>query len=152
MKNITPTLPSPLRGGGLGWGGQRVPEVKSCDHRKNRYGPLNIGATANFRNILLHLLSKLSDAEDDEFRRFDWSNTDQTDEPSVIDVILGHRRPVTFHQEGLLGFGPHEGAVFPDPGEKVCDGCAHPPPELFAAGFEDDPLGTFSNRLFEVKE
>ena len=59
MKNITPTLPSPLRGGGLGWGGQRAPEVKSCDHRKNRYGPLNIGATANFRNIFLQLLSKL---------------------------------------------------------------------------------------------
>ena len=60
MKNITPTLPSPLRGGGLGWGGQRAPEVNSCDHRKNRYGPLNIGAATNFRKIFLQLLSSLS--------------------------------------------------------------------------------------------
>ena len=50
MKNITPTLPSPLRGGGLG-GGQRAPEVKSCDHRKNYYGPFSIGAKTNFQNF-----------------------------------------------------------------------------------------------------
>jgi hypothetical protein len=43
----------------LGWGGQKTPEVKSCDHRKKRYGFLNIGATANFRNIFLHLLRKV---------------------------------------------------------------------------------------------
>ena len=58
IKNITPTLPSPLRGGGLGWGGQKAPEVKSCDHRKNRYGPLNIEATTNFAKFFLQLLSK----------------------------------------------------------------------------------------------
>ena len=60
MKNITPTQPSPLRGGGLGWGGQKAPEVKSYDQRKNRYGPLNIGATTDFRKIFLHLLSQLT--------------------------------------------------------------------------------------------
>jgi len=37
--------------------GQRAPQVKSCDHRKNRYGPLNIGVTANFRKNSLQLLS-----------------------------------------------------------------------------------------------
>ena len=39
-------------------GGQRASQVKSCDHRKNRYGPLNIGATTNFRKIFLQLLSQ----------------------------------------------------------------------------------------------
>ena len=40
-------------------GGQRAPEVKSCDHRKNRYGPLNIEATTNFWKTFLQLLSIL---------------------------------------------------------------------------------------------
>jgi hypothetical protein len=55
---ITPTLPSPLRGGGVGWGGQRAPGVRSRDHRKNHFSIMPGRAQAIIHEILMHLLSE----------------------------------------------------------------------------------------------
>src|SRR2546427_1262716 len=50
---------------------------------------------------------ELCNAKDDEFGWFNRGDTDNTDQASIIDVILGHGSAVDFHKERLFHLGPH---------------------------------------------
>src|SRR5690606_22246209 len=47
----------------------------------------------------------LADAEDDELCRLDRGHADQADQAAVIEVVLGHRRPVAPDEERFFGLG-----------------------------------------------
>ena len=63
----------------------------------------------------------LSDSEDNEFGRAQRRNADQTNESPVIQIVLGHRRTVAFHEIGLFGFISQQRAVLPFIQQKVFD-------------------------------
>jgi hypothetical protein len=56
LKTSLPSSPPPSEREGQG-GGEKAPKVRSCDRRKNPYGPLNARVKTIFRRNLLHLLS-----------------------------------------------------------------------------------------------
>src|SRR6516162_7613132 len=86
--------------------------------------------------------SDLLDAEGDELRRPDNRDADQTDQPTVLDVIGSHCRQVTADEECVARFDAEERAVGPLRHQEGSDAVGHPAPGVGVVRLEHYPLST----------
>src|SRR3954470_22101780 len=70
-------------------------------------------AIACLRSGELRVGGVLADAEDHELGRLGRCDPDQADQPPVVEVVLGHRRPVAADEVRLLRLRPHQRAGLP---------------------------------------
>jgi hypothetical protein len=94
----------------------------------------------------------LADAEDDEFSGFHGADTNFADELAGINNLRGIGLFVTFNIEGLFRGLTEEGACTPNAEEEGGNGTFNAFPEAIVVRFEDDPLGTVFDGLFNHVE
>src|SRR4051794_25418909 len=92
----------------------------------------------------------LPDPEDDELRGSQRGYADETDQPAVVEVVLGHRRAVALDEEGLLRLRSLQLARAPLGREEVGDGVPDLGPQRLGVRLEHSPLRATSDRSFEV--
>src|SRR5262249_12104827 len=80
------------------------------------------------------------DTNDDELRRFDRRDADDTDQAPTVDVGLRHRRAVAFHEISLFGLRSLERAVAQAQRQKIRDRPAPSGPERPRVRLEAPPL------------
>src|SRR5204862_7803954 len=91
-----------------------------------------------------------ADAEDDELRRPQRRDADETDEQALVEVVLRHGAAVAFHEVRLLRPAPEEGARAVLRLEEASDRQPHLRPERRAVRLEDRPLRATVDRLLEI--
>jgi hypothetical protein len=79
-------------------------------------------------------------------------HADETDKPAAVEVALGHRRAIAFHEEGLLGPVADERAAAPFGEQEVLDHAPHARPQGFAVRLEHRPLRSLVDRVLDVGE
>jgi hypothetical protein len=94
----------------------------------------------------------LSNTKNHEFRGPDERDTNKDNEPTIVEVVLGHGGPVTPNEKRLLGFATDEGAFAELDKEKLFGSPAHFSPERRAVRCEDNPPRLLIDGAFEVDE
>src|SRR5262249_38869856 len=92
------------------------------------------------------------DANDYEFSRFHRRNADHDDKPSVVDIVLRHRRGTTLYEERLLRLRAFERARPPHCVEEIRDRANDARPERLRVGFEHHPLQPEIDRLLDKNQ
>src|SRR2546427_4205995 len=113
----------------------------SSRKRELRYGSFRSGIVRSFQ-LSLGTLRLLRDAEDDEFRRFDWRDPDVDYKPPQIAGLWRVVFVVDLDEESLLGRGAEQRPVAPDRSEKGGNVTLHFRPQRPVLGLENHPLRT----------
>src|SRR6266536_1893543 len=95
---------------------------------------------------------KLTDANNDKFSRFHGSNSDQDNQPPIVDIILSHGGAVAADKEGFFYLCALQGTITPDSGQEVRDALCHSGPERIIVRLEDHPLCASIQRGFNKDE
>lgn len=103
-----------------------------------------------FRNVATG--SHLADTEDDEFGGFHGADTNFANELACINDLGGIGFFVAFNIECLFRGLPEEGTCTPDAEKEGGDCTFNAFPEALIVGFEDDPLRTVFDGLFDHVE
>src|SRR5687768_11353729 len=92
--------------------------------------------------------SPLSNSNNDEFSRLDRCDTDDHDEPAVIEICLRHRGSITSDKKCLFRLLSLQHPFSPQSREKVGDRPPYLGPQGFVVGFKDHPLRALLERGF----
>ena len=91
----------------------------------------------------------LPDLQDDELRRPEGREPDDNIEDPLVDIVLGHRRPVAFDQIRLIGASALEGPFAEEAVHEVAYARPDLRPERLAVGLENRPTRPPEDALFE---
>src|SRR4051812_41038698 len=108
--------------------------------------------TAIYASLDRAVSGPLTDAEDDELGGPQRRDANLADQPTVIEIVLVHRRAIAAHEERLLGLVAEEGAHLPLVEEEVLDRAADVRPQALAVGLEHRPLRALVDGVLEVDE
>src|SRR5215831_16870561 len=96
--------------------------------------------------------SPLADAEDHEFSGSRRSDANETDQASVVEVVLCHRRPVAPNEERLLRLVAEQRASTPFIEQEILNRAPDVGPQAIVVRLKDCPLGPFLNRVLEIDQ
>jgi len=92
----------------------------------------------------------LPDAENHKLRGSRRCYANQANQAPAFDIGLSHCRAIAFDEVSFLGLDAHQCTRSPFQQEKIFNGTTHVSPKNFTIGFEDSPLSSLVNRVFEV--
>src|SRR5258706_332547 len=108
--------------------------------------------SAGHTRSVLPIGSPLTDADDHKLSGLHGRNANQTNQATLIKIVLRHRRPVAFDKECLLSFAAQKHSLSPEIREKVAHALCYLRPQAFIVGFKHRPLSAFSYRVFQKDE
>ena len=93
-----------------------------------------------------------ADPDDDELGGPHGRDSDVTNEPAVIDVVLSHGSAIALHREGFVRRRAHQRPPAPHSEQEVRDAARDSSPRGFVVRLKYDPLCAFVNRFFDEQE
>ena len=82
----------------------------------------------------------LTDADDHKLSGLHGRNANQTNQATLIKIVLRHRRPVAFNKQCLLSFAAQEHSLSPEIREKVAHALSYLRPQAFIVRFKHRPV------------